>query len=317
MTKLRKKLLLSVLTLALTFIALGSTTFAWFTLGNTATANAFTGTVQAGQGIDIAFEDSSLTEWSKYNWTSSVDLQTKILSAFRFKDLTSSDGVTFKSLSNGVDSGSAEVNKDYVEINLVVRSLGKLTDLNLKNVAGVSSTSFNWNVDANVKESTGEGYEFQVGGTSPSWNALNAMRVSFTTVDNTTKTATKVISFELTDTTHAVADASATGLAFRYADAKGFKVTANASAKFPALAKTIEALEVNGSYADDLNIKLNDGVVEYASYNDAADNGGNTYYIYKVTVRVWMEGWDGDCINAILGKSINFGFILEGKYTNA
>ena len=41
MRKLRNKLLLSILTVALTFIALGTTTFAWFTLGGTATANAF------------------------------------------------------------------------------------------------------------------------------------------------------------------------------------------------------------------------------------------------------------------------------------
>ncbi|MDY0143330.1 MAG: hypothetical protein RBR97_15695 [Bacteroidales bacterium] len=53
MSKLSKKLILSVLTLVLTVVALGATTFAWFTLGNEATVGQVSGTITAGEGLEI------------------------------------------------------------------------------------------------------------------------------------------------------------------------------------------------------------------------------------------------------------------------
>ncbi|HHT99241.1 MAG TPA: hypothetical protein GXZ79_04095, partial [Acholeplasma sp.] len=53
MSKLSKKLILSVLTLVLTVVALGATTFAWFTLGNEATVGQVRGTITAGEGLEI------------------------------------------------------------------------------------------------------------------------------------------------------------------------------------------------------------------------------------------------------------------------
>ena len=54
MTKLTRKLLLSVLTVVLTVVALGTTTFAWFTLTNTAQIQSFDAEIIADSGIEIA-----------------------------------------------------------------------------------------------------------------------------------------------------------------------------------------------------------------------------------------------------------------------
>src|SRR5690554_2619974 len=53
MTKISKKAILSVLSLVLTFVALGATTFAWFSLGTTATVSPFDLEVKGSEGLEI------------------------------------------------------------------------------------------------------------------------------------------------------------------------------------------------------------------------------------------------------------------------
>ena len=104
MRKLTQKLVLSVVTMALVVIALGTSTFAWFTLTNKASIGAFTGQVTAGEGIEITLGDwnsSTLvydapvaaTVW--YTVLPSAVIQTYVTNmytSFRFDNLTSADG---------------------------------------------------------------------------------------------------------------------------------------------------------------------------------------------------------------------------------
>lgn len=318
MTKLRKKLLLSVLTLALTFIALGSTTFAWFTLGNDAKANAFTGTVQGGQGIDIAFVDTTKditteTGYKQYNWTMSIDLATKIGNQLVFEDLTSQDGreITL------IDSSKTDLqaNKQYVEVSFYVRSMGELSALNLTSFIDVESNNFDWNPDATVEGANG----FTVN-TPASWNALNALRVSFTVGKNTL--ATNVFEFNYKNN-HGTADDTKSGIAYKYAEAKKHNITC--PEQTAVLKDTVKVGTVEQEKANKIeNIALNNPVNLLKKGESATADivttytleDGVTYNIYQVTLRVWMEGWDGDCINAILTKSVKLGFALKATYAN-
>lgn len=325
MTKLRKKLLLSVLTLALTFIALGSTTFAWFTIGNTATANAFTGTVQGGQGIDIAFvgntKITSADNAKKYAWAMSVNLADKVSNEFRFKDLTSKDGRTIINMKREDQTQAANTN--YLEINLYVRSMGQLSELKLTSLTDVLSEEFDWNPDATVKKSETE-YEYAVDA-AEKWNALNALRVSFTVGNN--KLVTNVLEFQ-TSSNHGAADITAAGLAAKYAAAKNHNITAYLQTTnegylpSTAVINTLTEITDSTKFTATLDGALNgnpDAINLLGAGENAANatftytDNGITYSIYELVLRVWMEGWDGDCINAVLTKSVGFGFTLEGK----
>ena len=61
MKKLTQKLVLSVITMALVVVALGTSTFAWFTLQNTASLEQFSGQVTAGEGMEV-----SLGTWTPH-----------------------------------------------------------------------------------------------------------------------------------------------------------------------------------------------------------------------------------------------------------
>ena len=58
MKKVTKRIILSIVSLAFIAVALGTTTFAWFTLSNVATVSDIEGTVQAGEGIEITLSDN-------------------------------------------------------------------------------------------------------------------------------------------------------------------------------------------------------------------------------------------------------------------
>ena len=54
MNRLARKLVLSVLSVVLTVVALGTTTFAWFTLTNTSVVQPFNAQIVADTGIQVA-----------------------------------------------------------------------------------------------------------------------------------------------------------------------------------------------------------------------------------------------------------------------
>ena len=53
MKKTTKRMIISVLTLVLTVAALGTTTFAWFSLSTTSQISNISGQVTGGEGLEI------------------------------------------------------------------------------------------------------------------------------------------------------------------------------------------------------------------------------------------------------------------------
>ncbi|MGI6728746.1 MAG: hypothetical protein ACOX5P_00560 [Bacilli bacterium] len=56
MRKLTTKLLFAIISAAFALVALGTTTFAWFTISNTASVSQFSAQVTAGQGLEISLD---------------------------------------------------------------------------------------------------------------------------------------------------------------------------------------------------------------------------------------------------------------------
>lgn len=143
MSKLSKKLILSVLTLVLTVVALGATTFAWFTLGNKAVVGDFGGTVTAGDGLEIRLAQNQkkyvLNEgdntWGDADITGFESWYTSLpssrLEAFLeekyneaknrldLKGLTTEDGISLVDMNKSAVDGRTGA---YIEFELEVRS---------------------------------------------------------------------------------------------------------------------------------------------------------------------------------------------------
>src|SRR5690554_3206942 len=139
MSKLSKKLILSVLTLVLTVVALGATTFAWFTLGNEATVGQVGGTITAGEGLEIRIaqgQEGYMDGTNVTNITGFESWYTNLPSSklvefleikyhenhnrIDLKGLTTEDGVTLYGMNNLTPA--AGNSGAYIEYALEVRS---------------------------------------------------------------------------------------------------------------------------------------------------------------------------------------------------
>ena len=86
MRKLTTKLLFAIISAAFALVALGTTTFAWFTLSDTATVSTFDAQITAGEGIEISLDDINY-----YTTIQANVIQNKINDLnFKLKDVTSS-----------------------------------------------------------------------------------------------------------------------------------------------------------------------------------------------------------------------------------
>ena len=154
MKSLSKKFMLSIVAIALVVIALGTSTFAWFTLSNKASVGQFNAEVTAGEGMELSLDGN--------NWYSTIPadvIQQKIADSFTAGTLnnetigepiltavTTTDLVEYKYFNSTTrEWGNAVANKDYIKLNIQVRAVG-LVKVSI-NVITVTGTSKTWNSD--------------------------------------------------------------------------------------------------------------------------------------------------------------------------
>lgn len=139
MRKLTTKLLFAIISAAFALVALGTTTFAWFTLTNEATISPFNAEITAGEGIEISLDGTNF-----YTTIPATVIQAKINSMnIELKDVTSSDGIVMTKI-DGTTPGTTTVpflstlgandKNAFIQFDLWVRSPKAGTKVQLKSV---------------------------------------------------------------------------------------------------------------------------------------------------------------------------------------
>ncbi|MGI6769102.1 MAG: hypothetical protein ACOX43_08485 [Bacilli bacterium] len=150
MTKLSRKLLLSVLTVAFALITLGATTFAWFTLSTKAEIEAFDVEVTSGAGIEISADGSNYS-----NYISAQQIYSAITSSNSstiLDHVTSKDGLSFTTIDyEGELSFNKVANSGWAEFDLWFRSPEANVEVYMLNNTNVTSTGVKWISDANFQ----------------------------------------------------------------------------------------------------------------------------------------------------------------------
>lgn len=137
MRKLTTKLLFAIISAAFALVALGTTTFAWFTLTNEATISQFNAEITAGEGIEISLDGTNF-----YTTIPATVIQAKINSMnIELKDVTSSDGITMTKIDGTgttlvpfLPDPEANAKNAFIQFDLWVRSPKADTEVQLKSV---------------------------------------------------------------------------------------------------------------------------------------------------------------------------------------
>lgn len=312
MNKIARKLVLSVLTVVLTVGALGTTTFAWFTLTNTAVIQSFDAEIVAETGIEIALDDGA--DPTLFNWVSTLataDINAFIGGSFLFDDVTTENGIDFFNYGNddliGTTSG-------YLELPIHFRS-STASSINWEQVS-LTSVPEAWTtgVDFTSQEAGGT---VRTAGSQFIVNAADSMRIAvigsteITPVTTPRTFSTEVVAFENPasatnvvlgiggDLSYLATPLDGLGAAgapnYYYAVNNRLVPGSNAVVTVP----TITALANNRVLDMDAGSGLAAGLVDHEFYG-------------TITIRIWLEGWDVNTYNAVLSRIITTRFVFTG-----
>jgi hypothetical protein len=309
MTNVTKKLVLSLVAVILTVIALGTTTFAWFTITNVASVQPFQAQVISDEGIEIAIGtgDPLALEWKTtlttqdiYNYLDSV----YGANGFRFNHVTSPDGRNFYGLGTGTTgNGTTE---GYLSLPLHFRS-DSTSEITWTQVI-LSGTQASFITRVGFTDSKGVD---RAANSSLFVNPADAIRVSITgMVGGSTTTVAYENPVSSTNTVlGGLINADLRGdqedvlgvpTYIGVDGAQNYFYRSNA-----ILPGGIEAVNVVSTVDMITSTKILDMSSNQILIADAE-------YYGTVTVHIWFEGWDAEGYNALLGRIISLSLRFEG-----
>lgn len=293
MNSITRKLVLSILTVVLTVIALGTTTFAWFTLTNTSVIQPFNAQVVSDTGIEVAIGSSTadpltlqwrtvITTQEIYDYIESVHG----VDGFRFTHVTTPNGYDFYDMNNvGVTAG-------YLEIPLHFRSDNeqqiRWNQVTLTSTPAAFTTGFTFVDSSNTT---------RVAGSSFNTNLADAMKVSVTGIVDRALLTSGTTAYE-----NAAGGTNTYSGGLAAADLTNGGVGVNGAQNFYYQSTNTLPMGSNAvTTAATLTALANNLVLDMASGQVATADA--EYYGY-VIVRVWFEGWDAEGYNGLLGRTV-------------
>lgn len=287
----------AILSVTFSLVALGTVTFAWFTLTNITTIDSFDIDVSTTEGIEVAFGD-------KDEWFTEIDTQTMTgylsetaLNNFDgLKPVTSPDGVYFYTREDRNQENPLidPVSDGYVEFQLRFRSLIANTAIYLSPETVMSDPKgITWTSDASFINSKGK--EIKVGD-KVTFYVANAARMSFD------DGAENPFVYELPDNSYGdELDEKFGNYSHSDKTLAGDKITpiANGAISYYNRKHSLNQLkdyeyeEIELAQANTSFLGANPIAVTSTTLTDG-------YYETSITVRIWLEGWDADCMDPIV-----------------
>lgn len=306
---LTKKLILSILSIAFAVVSLGTTTFAWFTLSSTADLEAFTGDVKVGEGFEVAVtkvneEVNTSTKW----YTNTVPAEA-IEATYKGAGLFDKfDAVSVTSTTDPLTAVQIiEVSGDTTSVSAIDTATAKkkmiafklhfrLASEGTRNVTiedlTVTGTPKKWRADQSYALTAGNdelaGLTVNAGD-EITYDVASASRVGFFNKDNNHVYETKEVNPSETDAGNTLGTTSKVG-------ALDYFKNKNALTATPVVPTEATKPLVSTAYvAGDTVCTLTGTAVS------------------TVTVAVWVEGWDAECMNAIFSQklTVQMGFELQ------
>ena len=306
---LTKKLMLSVLTLAFAVVSLGASTFAWFTLSGSAKLDQFSANVTGGYGLDVTVTKVGDAPAATAVWRSGRlpldDLKAVIGTQAKFDAVTPSLAATavapFANLEGQtkvtVDESKKDIfeaNVNYIAFDLHFRitdptSVTKNLELYLDSLSLTGSTPNTWTADI--------AYDLEEGNTvQPNTG------VKYSIVDSA---RFAVVKSNVSTIYENAAEALNEGKIVAGNNTEGFSNYGAVSYYNNKLGKTAENdIEHTTEYTTQPleGFAKTEKVQNLFTFTPGAE--GTADDIVTITILVWCEGWDAECINAIFNQTL-------------
>ena len=308
--RVQRKLTIIIVMVLLTVVALGTSTYAWFTLNNIAKVDQIEMGITSGVGIEVSLDgktwynklDSALISEK----TNNVKLES--ITTINGYDMTALDGNTVANESKyvkftlhfRVNNVNAVVGNDY-GIYLTSHNNSSTYDV-MGDGTAIKSKGVDWKPDVDYIDWNGAKVEYKTTDATKKYYVENSMRVSFKDNNNI-----KVFDFSQNSNadlkrgyaqTYGETDEEKK---IAYGAYSYYKNKTNSDASNPTNAPV---LNYTTMYNNNLTEILDESVTENNNslISNLTKNGD--YYFGETEIRIWIEGWDIDCFDAVLSDSI-------------
>jgi hypothetical protein len=259
---------------------LGTPTFAWISMSNTAKINPFHATVGAGEGIEMSLDGvafhSSLTEEMVHDYL--FERVGAPYPNFKYKAVTSENGITMLGYNNQTATG-------YLEFNLTFRTPIEETPNVYWIGATVTSIGKGWAPDTSFVNA--KGVSLTPSSDSSTYYVSDACRISVEGGLNT------IVFENPAEGTNTVLGQKINAIMTNSNGAVDYYKEKNALVP-PVGADSVDVPTTATSNEELDNLPL-------VTLDDPAQAGQDENSNYGVvTIRIWIEGWDPDCFNSVL-----------------
>lgn len=348
MNKISRKLLLSSLSMAFAVVALGTTTFAWFTTNATVTASTKVAVQSSTTSIQISKDCESWGSSIAFDFTDATADGKKELTAWTYNaaaaTLSATD--TFSRLENGVVQDASTTSTNGTEKNnlIVFEAYLKVSssDMNVKLTTDTitAASAKNYTI---LKD-----FSFNNGGTTATYHAGDTVKVD---VRNSLRAVVDVSNgYSTTNPDYtAISGASGhkalvdAGVSYtRLQKVAGYNVNSvgsigTSSTEMVNFGKSMANDNCANSYIaavlgsefftrenDPSTPDVDESRDNHVNANYAAiaqtENGftnttlvedTDTDTIYKVRFTYWLEGFDADCFDAVFGQTFDLAYTFD------
>ncbi len=274
---------------------LGTTTFAWISMTNTAKIDPFQATVGAGEGIEMSLDglafSSALTEEMIHDYL--FERAGAPYPNFKYKAVTSENGRSMLGYDDQTAAG-------YLEFNLTFRTSNLETPDVYWVGATVTSNGKGWTPDTSFINA--KGISLTPASGSSTYYVADACRISVEGGLNTIVFENPEVGTNTVLGPKAGVDMTNSNGAVDYYKEKnaGSAPAGSESVDVPATATSDEELD---------NSPL-------VTLDDPAQGAQNPAFYYGVvTIRIWIEGWDPDCFNSILADVMSVELVFAKAST--
>lgn len=309
--KLTRKLMLSAFTLLFAVISLGASTYAWFTMSDSAKINAFNANVKAGQGIEIAVtstKDFGEAQWYVGEVPAGVIQDVAVADDFEFDAVTINNQgyneVTFKDLNNAAKTGG------YISFFVHVKAAQK-GSVSIDDITLETTNDNKWDATVPFTTAANNGLSLKVND-PVLFKVEDAARIAFIMDGGENTDPIQIYEKDAEDAVEADQYAGnsegfpTTAGAYKYYDAINPESKLN-----PANIAKYSTSKINATLGDTTDgegkvTKKSTELFDINLYEDDSD-------VVTFQVLVWIEGWDGECLNAIFAQ--NLSVTLEFLFT--
>jgi len=308
---------MAIFALVLAVVALGTTTYAWFTVGQAVSTESIELNVKSEEGLEFRYVgDAGNSEWSQF-LDETTFLQRlaadygQTMSQFRFDAVTSQEGQTFKKLVVGsITSLSAPIadlqttDSGVLEFKLEFRTKKQSANLKWSSVTLNSTEAIQWapGLTFTHNKSTYGSSGTVTPSNTEAYYPHDAARISVGKIVDTTESNTIVYEAPNSASNSVLGDGTDLNTGKPGTFAKGahdyFQKMTGKSVQ--AAWDAIDTSSITTRVAP--TVTSINGSQFSVAFGTTPSAG---YYTVMVIIRVYLEGFDYDALNAILNGKIN------------